>query len=450
LYILPTSRISFVMFETTVNVNGLAIELKGLTNGSTVYTPNVFTNKAFTAEILTEPIQAVGHHTYGEVDYEWNENTLTCKATKTCTKCTEGDAYIVSETVAGTKLINKSTAADCVNKGANVYAVDFSKEGFEDKEYAVEIDALKHELSAVEYTWPETTDENGETIISCKAEYACTRDNCDYSASETVAVTVNVTVAPKCETTGLAIYQSAEFTNPDFDAQTKENVELPKLEHDMVSDNRVEPGCFTDGYESGAHCTRCDYVTGHTVIPAAHKYGNPVTKTPATCEGNGEQIYTCSVCGTEAVNVKKAQVITETGEDPNASMYHVTTGDKVHLYKEVVNSKNVLVDTIGVAYQTCVFCNEIVWQEAHSLQLVFGAWNCSNCAADVEAIDGSNSGFEWCSVYGHYEDVPVTTKEPTCMETGLETVHCILCNHELSSNGICNILIITTTYSRSS
>ena len=293
----------------TVDITPVVVEKTCLTDGTTTYTA-VFENKAFEKQEEVDTDKAIGH-TYGEANYVWDAETLTGTATKICTLCTEGDSYSVSESVTAAKILNESTEPSCEEKGINVYFVDFSIDGFEDTKYTIEIDALGHNYTEVSYKWIDGQDENGNAIVLCQAERSCITDGCNYSESETVDVTVTIRTGyePSCETTGIADYVSEAFSNEAFSVQTKENVEIPALGHNMVSDSRVEPDCYNDGYESGAHCTRCDYSTGHTIIPAAHKWGNPTVTLPATCEEDGEQQYKCSVCG----STDKKETITALG-----------------------------------------------------------------------------------------------------------------------------------------
>ena len=153
-------------------------------------------------------------------------------------------------------------------------------------------------------------------------------------------------VAPTCTQTGLTEGSHCKICNTVLEAQ---NV-IPALDHvagSYVVENRVEPGCTTEGsYYNVIYCTRCneelyrDYIT---IDALGHKSGSITQENTieATCyqQGTYDEVVYCAVCSEEISRIQKTIPKTE---HANVSEYN----DNCHFNK-------------------CSVCSEITGKEEH-------------------------------------------------------------------------------------
>lgn len=85
--------------------------------------------------------------------------------------------------------------------------------------------------------------------------------------------------------------------------------EIPKVEHNIVTDTAVDPSCTQSGKTEGSHCSVCGKVIRQQeIVPATgkHTWDEGKTIKAATCVTNGEILYTCTICGTTKTEKIKA------------------------------------------------------------------------------------------------------------------------------------------------
>ena len=239
------------------------------------------------AEQKDVEIAALGH--------SWTEQTLaaTCtvdgKKYNLCTACGEEDlievlahaGHIASDawiTVDATCTVNGERWHPCKNCDADV-------------KFDAEVIIASHDIHWI-YDKDATCAEDGARHGICLVE------GCGY-ATGTVVISnagiphsINTSVgedgwiielAPTCTDTG-SKYRVCTV------CLTREDAEIPALDHDFVFTERVEPDCTTAGYEH-YDCSRCDAVV-HTVIDAiGHDSFEETAKTGA-CSKCGAELYT--------------------------------------------------------------------------------------------------------------------------------------------------------------
>ena len=179
--------------------------------GKIVYTAKVtFEEKDYT-DTKEVAVEAIGH-AYGEPTFEWTatETGYTVKATAVCandpTHTLTVDATVEAVT----------TAATCEEAGKTVYtatAVIDGKTYTDTKE--VEIPAMGHKWTFVDFTWTET--ETGYTAV---ANFKCGND---ATHTKTVEATVTAeTTAATCEAAGKTVYTAAATFEEKIYTDTKE------------------------------------------------------------------------------------------------------------------------------------------------------------------------------------------------------------------------------------
>ncbi len=199
--------------------------------------------------------------------------------------------------------ISISTNAD-KNKPGN-YDIILSCE--DNPNYAVRTFNGTYTVGNSPHTWSDVTYEWTDT--SCvTASRKCVY--CDEAESETVATTFNATPAT-CTEKGRTTY-TATFTNSVFETQTK-TVFTDALGHNYAK-TVTAPTCTENGYTTYT-CSRCGdtYVFDYTDA-LGHKYGE-----------EGEERYTCTVCGAVDETLKKA--CAEKDKAEFAASVTVTPGD---------------------------------------------------------------------------------------------------------------------------
>lgn len=78
---------------------------------------------------------------------------------------------------------------------------------------------------------------------------------------------------------------------------------IPALGHDPVAEEGTPATCDKDGLTGEVVCKRCgETLEESEVIPAlGHDWGDPVVTEEPLCLFDGEEVYTCTRCGTERV-----------------------------------------------------------------------------------------------------------------------------------------------------
>lgn len=138
-----------------------------------------------------------------------------------------------------------------------------------------------------------------EKAASCKEEGLLERhctgcDEKDEIILNTIAHTFNdgeILVEASCSSEGLM----------SFKCTTCEKVveqKIPTLEHKVVVDNAVHATCYEDGLSEGSHCEKCGTtIVEQKVVPSTgHIWGRPVVISKPTCNIEGTQKVTCTIC----------------------------------------------------------------------------------------------------------------------------------------------------------
>jgi len=244
-----------------------------------------------------------------------------------------------------------------------------------------------------------------------------------------------VVTAPTCTENGYTTHTCSVCGHSYKDSET---AATGHTEAEAVVENRVEPGCTTEGsYETVVYCSVCDAEMSRvkTVLDAVghideqgddnkcdncgtdmcgegHSYDEGVVTAP-TCEEQGYTMYTCERCG----EIEKREHVAALGhswdngvvtKDPTCT----ETGVKTYTCGNCGDTKTESIDAQGHAEE------EIPAVEAtcESTGLTDGV-KCSACGEILTAQ-------EEIPATGHDHDDGVVTKEPTCTEAGVKIFTC--------------------------
>lgn len=122
--------------------------------------------------------------------------------------------------------------------------------------------------------------------IGCDVEEVITLNKTAHTFNEGEVVT-----EATCSSEGLI----------SFKCKTCEKIveqKIPTLEHKVVVDIAVNATCYEDGLSEGSHCERCGttIVEQKVVSATGHVWGKPTITVVPTCEQDGLQKVTCSIC----------------------------------------------------------------------------------------------------------------------------------------------------------
>ncbi len=303
------------------------------TAGTTVYTATAsFGGKTYT-DTKTKPIDALTH-SYGEPTWKWSDDHKSATATFTCANDSKKDHV---QTLTAT-VTPDSTPATCEKAGGITYT---AKVTFNGKDYTEEyLDATGNPATGHEYNFADAKYDWSKDCKTCTATAVC-KHGCGKNLVETVEAVENVTTKATCTTKGAAT-MTATFKNKDFATQTKENVELPALEHKW-GDWEVETAatCTTKGIEKRVCANDPTHVEERDIDidPDAHTYKEePVIKL-ATDTTKGTKTYTCkyddSHTKTEEFEAEYAATTPVEGVAPEAETALKVETDKLDGYSVV-------------------------------------------------------------------------------------------------------------------
>ncbi|MCR4615686.1 MAG: hypothetical protein K5756_06010 [Clostridiales bacterium] len=353
-------------------------------DGEAIYTSGAFACKSFYVQTKNEPIAPLGHdpqiapyvyptctepgyapfictrcgkiisktdpedplgHDYKPV-YTWAEDNSSVTATLTCTRC--GDTT-VTETVGVTMKV--TVEPTCTQDGEAIYTSDgFACKAFYVQTKTEHIAALGHDRQPV-YTW---ADDNS----SVTATLTCTRCG-DTTVTETVGVTMKVTVEPTCTQEGEATYTSGAFACKSFYVQTKTEV-LLKLPHDTVRIRQKSPTCTEEGIDTYCICNNCHGIFEDEaatipldkppVLPKLPHKLYEVTGTDPTCTVDGVvHHWRCEMCGQyfsdgkETLTEYRSLVISAKGHTPGET---------------VIENKKPATYKADGSYEAVIYCTE--------------------------------------------------------------------------------------------
>lgn len=223
-------------------------------------------------KVLTsgEAIWSKGGHDFINQKYEWSADYSTVTATAICSR----DGVTAKETVTTEKQV--LSAVDCENDGVTVYTAKFTNDAFTTQEETVTTPKTGHAYGTVTYTW-------SEDGTSCTAERVCENDAA-HKESETVSAMKTGEFLGD-DGSEITTYK-AFFTNKAFEAQS----------HDVVKE-----GCKHE-WNAASYSWSADHssVTAKTTCKLCkNELTETVTavksvKTAATCETDGELLYTAT------------------------------------------------------------------------------------------------------------------------------------------------------------
>ena len=222
---------------------------------------------------------------------------------RTCSLCGYSETKDIPEThehnYATTFTVDKE--ATCEEKGLE--SRHCTKDNCTSKIEETEIPALSHSYGEVEYIW-------ADDFSSVTAQKVCNNNN-EHKITETVETTYEVITEPTCNETGVYKYTSMSFSNSEFNVQTK-NRTVNTLGHDWEAE-------FTWNYQYATVVLTCKRNQNHKV-----DYLSPTvdinTIEPASCEGDGLEIYTAQLeFYDEVFTDTKEQVLNAYGHIYNAN-----------------------------------------------------------------------------------------------------------------------------------
>ncbi len=259
-------------------------------------------------------------------------------------------------------------------------------------------------------------------------------------------IEIQPAVAATCTATGLTEGKICKRCNEILATQEI----IPVIDHDYSIQVITEAGCSTPGFAKFT-CKSCEYsYEGELPATGEHTWGSPIETIPASCEAEGEIVYTCSVCfktKSEETNRLGHDWETELKVDleplcyrPGSKSIHCTRCSEKknvteiptipHTLGEMTSDGNETCTEDGTKSRKCQFCE---YKEAsvpnngsalgHSYTEYISDGNatclddgtktrvCTRCSLmDTVADEGS--------ALGH--DVYISeAKEPTCTEEGL-------------------------------
>ncbi len=280
------------------------------------------------------------------------------------------------------------------------------------------------------------------------------------TAENVVAVNVSAgnvaTVEAKAETTVTGASNSVDTivatAAVTADSEAVQKVEIPETATESVSVTvtgdeavDVEVNSTSGAAVTGANVTVSttletapDNITvGGEAVTHIHKWGEPVT-TPATCEQNGENIYTCIADGCGDVAETKTEVITKLGhkygdwqKSDDDLHFRECANDKDHYEKQEHTWDEGKITTEatcgqeGVKTYTCSVCKGTKTESIDQIDHNWGDWVkvdttshkrvCKNNATHIETAD--------------HTPIIDSAVDATCTETGkTEGSHCDVCN----------------------
>ena len=261
-----------------------------------------------------------------------------------------------------------------------------------------------------------------------------------------------ITTSPTCENAGVKTYtctvcsatkteaidatghtpvevaeQPATCTEAGHKAGTKCDVcgvtlsgleEIPATGHTEVIDDAVAATCTTTGKTEGKHCSVCNAVlTVQEEIPAlGHDWGEGKITTAPTCENAGVRTFTCSRCTetkTEAVNATGHTPVDVAEQAPTCTEIGYTAGTKCSVCEAILSGRKEI-PAKGHSWD-----EGKITKEPTCVETGVKTFTCTVCN------DTKNESVE---ATGHSWDEGKITKEPTCVADGVKTFTCTVCN----------------------
>ncbi len=243
--------VSHVETEAVESDEEVTLEPKCMFTGEKILTSHEFLNPAFTVQIRTEMIPALGH-IWGPAEYTLSEDKKTFTARRVCER---DESHVETETVQAIPIVD--TDATCTEMGYTSYVSDnFRNPGFRKLIRTLkDIPALGHKEvvdPAKEPTCTETGLTQGIHCERCE-EVLVPQEVVPALGHKEV---VDPAQAPTCTETGLTQGVHCERCEEVLVPQEV----VPALGHAPAIMSGEEPGEFTEGWTEGEYCTVCNEV----------------------------------------------------------------------------------------------------------------------------------------------------------------------------------------------
>ena len=308
----------------------------------------------------------LAEHDYNNPTYTWNSDHTKCTATRICKV---DSSHIETETATSVySIVDNPTYTSA---GLGRYSVTFNNNAFEAQTYDVSIPKLEYTYYEPTYVWSN----DNKTVTATRIA----REDISVIETETVNATYKVDTAPLCESDGLGIYTSAEFSNKGFIKQTKEVV-LPALGHDFDYEN---VSWVWEGYTSATlqiKCNRCNKVESY--------HATITSTTTATCVSAGVRTYTATATiGNKTYTDKKEVNEASTGHNYGTPTYTwngdyskctakaICLNDSSHIITETVTATPEIVlatkTTPGYKKYSVSFANDIFTNQEKNIKLYY-------------------------------------------------------------------------------
>ena len=179
--------------------------------------------------------------------------------------------------------------------------------------------------------------------------------------------------AATCTTPGSKTYECTyehdnNAAHPEHTEQWTENTAIDPNAHNYVK-TTVAPTCGAQGYDvyTCTHDASHTYKTNYTSPTGLHTWGEWTVKTPATCEGEGEDHRFCSVCNKE--DTRKTTALGHQWHSDNDDTHSCDRGDKTedHSYGDWAVVTPATCTTAGQKQRTCAKCSHVETKEIPAL-----------------------------------------------------------------------------------
>ena len=392
----------------------------------------IYNNASVTTTTVDVATAAAGH--------KYDSGT---KIDPTCTaqgytiyKCTNGDCNAERKEAYTDPLGHSwnegevTTPATCTTAGVKTYTCSVCKET---------------KIETIPATGVHTYEETGVVAPTCNAAgyttYTCsgcgaTRNGDYVDALGHKYNSGEITKKPTCTTAGVRTYTCEHDSNHTYTES------IPATGHTAVTDAAVAATCTETGLTEGAHCKVCNtvIVAQQTVAALGHTWNSGEITTAATCTTTGVKTYTCTRTNcdetkTETIPAAGHTAVIDKAKAPTCTETGLTEGAHCEVCNAVLTAQKTLPAT-GHSYDSAVTAPTCIAQG-------YTTYTCSVCSDTYKANYVSATGHKYdnacdtdCNTCGaereitHSYNAGVITTVPTCIEKGVRTYTCAVCNNE--------------------
>lgn len=225
-------------------------------------------------------------------------------------------------------------------------------------------------------------------------------------------VTETVTKEPTCTLKGIKKISCSE-------CEYSETVTIPAIGHDFSDELTVNKATCTKYGSSYYKCKNCDMIKDYVAIPAGHKY-EEISRTDATCKTNTETVvFECTVCHDVKTEYNFVPV-DHTPSEPDSfgtivcavCGSYITTNDTTGGNTD--NTIDNKVDNNGIHVHTSVY--SIVTKEPTCINRGVETHYCECGETFTKDLNLANHDFKW-----------ITTKKATYFTNGEKVYKCSVC-----------------------